>query len=349
MARRSDKFRNVDTRVRNFSRNLAGLVLVTSLIAGASSAGATTSSPSPTVASVTADINSFAAQMARPGYVSYATSAAVKQYVADHGSDHVAFACLSDFPVTSGSSPSCVLGSLTSKVNVVLYGDSHAWQWAGALNNIALAHGWKLSVFSKASCQPEVVTPMQYANGMLVPYPACGSWRSSALIAIAALKPKFIFFSEFTAGTTPSLPVAIASLASTLTTAVGGDPKHVVWIRSTPLMAMSSGVSLTSCLAHNNYRATANAAPTSRCFMTYGTAMNAPSHLDLVANQEAAAATSAGLTIIDPMPWLCQTTSLTGYCPPVILGHGPYFDAFHITNSFAQFMAPLVNALIPAK
>ncbi len=333
----------------NLCRRGAGIAVVVSVIAGATTAGAATSSPAPTFAAVTADINSFANQMTRPGYVSYASSSAVQQYVAYHGLDHVAFSCLSDFPVTSGSSPSCVLGSLSSKINVVLYGDSHAWQWAGALSNIAVARGWKLSVFAKASCQPEVVTPLQYANGMLVPYPACGTWRSSALTAIARLKPKFVFFSEFTAGTTPALSVAMSSLATTLTSAVGGDAKHVVWIRSTPLMAMSSGVSLTACLARNKYRATAAASPPNRCFMTYGTAMNASSHLDLVASQEVASATAAGLTIIDPMPWLCQTSSLSGYCPPVILGHGPYFDAFHITNSFAQFMAPLVNALIPTK
>lgn len=339
----------MNSNYRTLTRRVVGLALAASLVAVASTAGATAPAPTPTVASVTADINSFAAQMAHPGYVSYATNVAVKQYVASRGTDHVAFTCLSDFPVTSGSSPSCVLGSLSSKVNVVLYGDSHAWQWAGALSNIAIARGWKLSVFSKASCQPEVVTPYQYANGMLVPYPACASWRTSALTAIAALKPKFIFFSEFTAGTTPTLPVAIASLATTLTADVGGDAKHVVWIRSTPLMAMSSGVSLAACLAHNNYRATATAAPTERCFMTYGTAMNVASHLDVIATQEAAAAVTAGLTIIDPMPWLCQTSSVNGYCPPVILGHGPYLDAFHITNSFAQFLAPLLNNLIPTK
>ena len=185
---------------------------------------------------------------------------------------------------------------------------------------------------------------------MLVPYPACGTWRSSALTAIAALKPKFVFFSEFTAGTTPALSVAMSSLAITLTRAVGGVAKHVVWIRSTPLMAaMSSGDTMAVCLSKNKYRATAAAAPPNRCFMTYGTAMNASSHLDLVASQEVASATAAGLTIIDPMPWLCQTSSLSGYCPPVILGHGIYMDAYHITNSFALFMAPLVNALIPTK
>ena len=63
----------------NLCRRGAGIAVVVSVIAGATTAGAATSSPAPTFAAVTADINSFANQMTRPGYVSYASSSAVQQ------------------------------------------------------------------------------------------------------------------------------------------------------------------------------------------------------------------------------------------------------------------------------
>jgi hypothetical protein len=312
-------------------------------------ATAAPAAPTATVASVTADINNFATQITKQGYVSYAKTASVINYVATHGNDHAPFNCLADFPVTNGSTPTCVVGSPTSKINVVLFGDSHAWQWAGALNVIALARGWKVSVFAKSGCKPEAVTPYQYVNGLLTAYPACATWRTAAVAAIAKLKPSYVVFSEFTAGTTPSLTDALPALATTLIADVGGNAKHVVWIRSTPMSAISGTTSIPACLSSNGYRATLNATANNRCFMTYGDAVQAQYKGDLLTASLLTAAQATGITIIDPMPWLCQTSSNAGFCPPAILGYGPYFDQFHITNSYATFLAPLVNALIPAK
>src|SRR5262249_17612785 len=48
--------------------------------------------------------------------------------------------------------PRCALGSPAGSMTVALVGDSHAAQWAPALEAIASSRGWTLVPFTKDSC-----------------------------------------------------------------------------------------------------------------------------------------------------------------------------------------------------
>lgn len=88
----------------------------------------------------------------------------------------------------------CVFGPQDG-VPVVLFGDSHAEQWAEALRSIGAAHGWRIHQFTKAACpaqnlrpRPRMTDPFNKSD--------CVDWRKDALRQIAAVEPKIIIFSS---------------------------------------------------------------------------------------------------------------------------------------------------------
>jgi hypothetical protein len=300
-----------------------------------------------TASKVITDINKFSSTLTQTKSVTLEHSTAVKNYVARHGLDHVSYSCLADFGVTSAAQPNCILGNQKSTRNVVLFGDSHAWQWGGAFDAIGKTRNWKVNVFTKSACPPELVSSFRWANGGKSAYPECATWRSSALAAIAKLKPMWIFFSGFPSGTSPALSDGMTLLLPQLIRDVNNISSHVVWIRTTPVEALSRGSSLPTCLARFAYRVNFSSDGLGQCYVTFGNAIGASKQLDVMTNLELPVAMSSAITVIDPMPWLCQTTSNSGICPPVILDHGVYYDVYHIANSYALFLFPLIAARIP--
>ena len=89
---------------------------------------------------------------------------------------------------------SCVFGQ-DGGVPVVLFGDSHAEQWAEAIRSIGDAHGWQIHQFTKAACPAQDLTPRA---GQPDPFNKqdCVDWRSSTLDAIDAVRPKIIIVSS---------------------------------------------------------------------------------------------------------------------------------------------------------
>ena len=59
---------------------------------------------------------------------------------------------------------------------------------------------------------------------------------------------------------------------------------------------------------------------------------------------EAELATSLGVTVIDPLPWMCLDTK----CPIVIGNVLVYRDNHHITQPFSRLVAPMLDAQLPA-
>jgi hypothetical protein len=55
-------------------------------------------------------------------------------------------------------------------------------------------------------------------------------------------------------------------------------------------------------------------------------------------------AESLGVTVIDPLPWMCLDTK----CPIVIGNVLVYRDNHHITPPFARLVAPMLDAQLPS-
>lgn len=53
-----------------------------------------------------------------------------------------------------------------------------------------------------------------------------------------------------------------------------------------------------------------------------------------------AAASGAAATVIDPTPWLCAPR--TGICPVVVADTAVYRDDSHISEAYAEALAPVL-------
>ncbi|MEP9415141.1 acyltransferase family protein [Gordonia sp. VNQ95] len=80
-------------------------------------------------------------------------------------------------------------------IPVVLFGDSHAEQWAETMRDIGNAHGWRIYQFTKAACPVQNILPQR---GRPDPFNKedCIRWREDTLNQIAAIQPKVIVFSS---------------------------------------------------------------------------------------------------------------------------------------------------------
>lgn len=86
--------------------------------------------------------------------------------------------------------PDCVYGRIGSPHKVVLFGDSHAAQWMGALQKAATETGWELRSWTKTSCPSADVTiwyPPKRAT-----YDQCTQWRDLIMKRIADLNPSVV-------------------------------------------------------------------------------------------------------------------------------------------------------------
>lgn len=75
---------------------------------------------------------------------------------------------------------SCVYGNLASRFTIAIVGDSHAAQWAPALQDYVSAKGWRLVVFTKASC------PLSAAEVAIQgkTYKSCTTWNKRVMVEI---------------------------------------------------------------------------------------------------------------------------------------------------------------------
>jgi hypothetical protein len=80
----------------------------------------------------------------------------------------------------------CTFAKKTATRTVMLFGDSHANHWYGAVLAAASQHGWRMLFLTKSSCPAADVAVLRYTQSP--PYPQCSTWRSRALPMIAAQK-----------------------------------------------------------------------------------------------------------------------------------------------------------------
>lgn len=72
----------------------------------------------------------------------------------------------------------CTFGSTSSTRTVMLFGDSHANHWFGAVLNAANVGKWKFKTMTKSGCPAVTVSVRRYKSTNY--YPECNTWRSRA-------------------------------------------------------------------------------------------------------------------------------------------------------------------------
>ncbi|WP_380167808.1 acyltransferase family protein [Jannaschia sp. R86511] len=207
---------------------------------------------------------------------------------------------------------------------VVLTGDSHAYQWYPAVQRIAEQERWRLVVMTKAGCPLYDVS--LFNNTFNREYTECDQWRASAMTRIEAEQPDLVVLSaavfssrgdEFARRWADGVGESTTALRER-TGAV------VVSLQDTPI----PGGDVPRCLAENLDDVQACSAPLEQ-------AMTDQDRRDLTAQ----AATRAGATVIDPVPWFCDEV-----CPPIIGNTLAYHDGDHISATYATQLAPLLKA-----
>jgi hypothetical protein len=241
--------------------------------------------------------------------------------------------CHAGFAGTSLPPDRCVFGDPSSPTTVVLFGDSHAAQWFPTLERLAAQRHWRLVPMTKGNCGVGDVPVFEKTFNRL--YTECQQWRSSALARIAALHPALVLVATYFDSRDPYPP-------SSNPEAVWVDG----WRRS--FLSLQASADHVVMMVDNLYRFTsgpdcAATHPTSLTTCIQSTTSGGLMQPVRRANT-AKLAESLGVTVIDPLPWMCLNTK----CPIVIGNVLTYRDNHHITPPFARLLAPMLEAQLPS-
>ena len=231
--------------------------------------------------------------------------------------------------------PPCVFGDPTGARTVVLFGDSHAEQWFGALESLSIARGWRLISWTKAACP--LADVLLFSEQLHRPFTECPTWRSLTLNRIAALHPDVVIASGSDTLAAPGYANSLwsantATTLSALTAAAG----RVVYLADVP----APGTNVPLCLA-GNFRAPRKCEFSGPSQQVPGGAGGAPSGRRAGVR---AAAERLGVPVIDPTPWLCAPAG----CPVVLQNVLLYRDTTHLTQSASRALAPLLARALAA-
>lgn len=199
---------------------------------------------------------------------------------------------------------------------VVIVGDSHAQQWAGAVLPIAEDQGWDVVALFKGGCSFALEEPP--VDGV----DDCPQWRDGALAFIEELRPSMVFGMA-----TKSLPES-------------ADERALGGLEATVDRLRESGTSVV--LFRDNPRFEQNIF---FCVESAGPA--APEcrrPREAVVAAENPASLVRGADVVDLVDHLCPDS----WCLPVIGNVIVYLDHNHLTHSYARTLGPVLAARLTA-
>jgi peptidoglycan/LPS O-acetylase OafA/YrhL len=221
--------------------------------------------------------------------------------------------------------PDCVYGDAASTTTVAILGDSHAAHWYPALQQISLAHHWRLLYFSKKGCPPsEQPLRNDLANR------ECTPWRDEVLAKITAARPALTILVGYhyaTASGGSGDGLWRDGMTATLTKLGDLAPQTLI-LGDTP----TENADVPQCLSGHLKSVAACVSP--RSYSVRGDRLE-------IENQLAA---QFGAKTVDTSDWLCTPQA----CPVIIGDLLVYRDRNHLTPDASEFLAPLLEAaLVP--
>jgi hypothetical protein len=241
--------------------------------------------------------------------------------------------CNAAFLVTSEGP--CVFGDVSGSKTIVLFGDSHAEQWFGALDALAESKGWKLVSWTKAACPMADVLLM--SAQLQRPFTECPAWHADTMAKIAELHPELVIASGSDALPGPSFSNSTWSAdTSAVLTQLKAAADQVVYLADVPAPTTDVPV----CLAENVH------APDKCQFSLASQTEGLTSENQFPGRRAAvaAAAAAAGVPVIDPTGWFCSATG----CPVILRDTLIYRDATHMTQSFSRALEPMIGRALTA-
>lgn len=226
-------------------------------------------------------------------------------------------------------SSSCEFGDRNSSTTVVLFGDSHAEHWFGALDRVGRERGWKIVLMVKGGCPVADMPELMHAR-LKRYYHECTRFREAMIRKIIALKPAAAILSswdhylpvgESSSGWQVTPEMWLGGLRRTyarLSTA--GIP--VVAVRGTP----RTGFSVPSCLS----RRTAGLLFASNCDYDLKASLS-----PVAIEAQSKAAAGLGVRFVDMNDMVCSTKP----CSTIRNGVVVFTDDNHLTVAFSQSVA----------
>jgi peptidoglycan/LPS O-acetylase OafA/YrhL len=228
----------------------------------------------------------------------------------------------------------CVFGDVDAAATVVLMGDSHAAQWFPALDALGREQHWRLVSMTKSGCPPAEATI--WVDIFDRAYKECDAWREAVFERIAQLRPDLVVVSMTygqipivdgkTLDGAPARNVMVKALERTLEY-LDTIALDVALIGDTPRALDNPPVCLSS-----------NLDDALSCATARDTAV-ASDYLE----EQADVAREAGVTFIDPTPWVCPTDP----CPAVIGRYLVYRDTHHLTTAYTVAVRGRLGAALP--
>ena len=230
----------------------------------------------------------------------------------------------------------CEYGNMSSRINLVLFGDSHAEQWFNPLQLIAQSQKWRLTTFVKSGCPAADISPPDTGRFR----ENCAIWRAEAIRQIVAMRPSLVLVGSATVyfgrRDRPAGPLDVSvdewrdgtrrTLAS-----LAGAGLPVLAVRDTPTFLFDVPACLARAVRHSWY-------PLRSCEMDESASLNSGAF-------EAEKASVRGLLnvyLLDLTNEFCQEN----ICPAVQKGMIVYRDSNHITERFAESLSPLLEGEI---
>ncbi len=213
----------------------------------------------------------------------------------------------------------CRYGNTSSKIKVVLFGDSHAAQWFPPLRTVADRNGFELIVLAKGGCPAASVSIPTATLAR-----TCPIWRDKAVQFIADEHPDLVIVTgsrhypntdqEWHDGFQKTLG-RLKGLTPRLLV-LGDNPDS----RTDPATCLSAHLRDVEACVNNRTKAVESG------------------KLEI----ERAIAQQSGSRFVDTSDWLCTATS----CPVIIGDILMFRDINHLTTVAAEWFTPMIEAVV---
>nr|WP_244269125.1 MULTISPECIES: acyltransferase family protein [Mycobacterium] len=221
--------------------------------------------------------------------------------------------------------PECATGDTASDTTVALVGDSNAFSWSWAFQQVAEQRHWRLEVLTKGAC-PMLDLPLKVF--VQRNYTECEHWRSQIVARLRNEHPRLIVVSMLRHDGGSGFPPYGPAWLDSLTRLVGqlrGTGADALVLGPTPdLQSM-----VPDCLSLHLDDATVCSAARSTAVNESGMAA------------ESAATRAAGGRYANITELFCTATR----CPPIVGNSLVYGDEFHLTPEYARVLAPAMGVL----
>lgn len=222
----------------------------------------------------------------------------------------------------------CVYGDKSSTRIVGLFGDSHAAQWFPAFAEVAKSRGWKLITYTKRGCPPVDIPTYSKVLGQV--YMQCAPWRKNVMKQMVTDGVQVAFIAHFDRllSATTRVPMWQKEWRAALQKGIAEFKANnivPVLMEDTPYPNQD----VPTCLSRHYTAVHLCSAPMSVAYRPDMEQMLSDFH-------------TQGANVLWVRHWFCTTTT----CPTIVGNVLMYRDDNHMTVTYSQLVAPLLEASI---